>query len=49
MLATGRSQLQKYQLAKICEAGGYGRLIYPENEEEIIAELQQFIIMYGRF
>lgn len=33
------SKLQKYKLDKINEAGGYGRLLHPDNVEEIFKDL----------
>jgi hypothetical protein len=41
VLQTGRSQLQKYQLESINNAGGYATMIYPENEKEVLAELKK--------
>lgn len=33
------SELQKYKLAKITAAGGYARVLFPENVEEVFRDL----------
>lgn len=37
---TGRTPLQKYILDKITDSGGYATFIYPENEDEVFAIIQ---------
>lgn len=36
-----RSELQTYKLAKINDAGGVGRFLYPENFDDILEELHR--------
>lgn len=35
------SELQVYNIEKIKESGGYAKIVYPENFEETIKELEQ--------
>jgi hypothetical protein len=45
----GRIALQKYVLTMINKAGGYGAVIYPENEQEILSELEKIFISLENF
>lgn len=35
-----RAKLQEYIIEKICEAGGYGAFVYPENLDQVIEQLR---------
>lgn len=40
---TGRTPLQNHVLEKIRYNGGFGSFIYPENEEEVLQEIEVFV------
>lgn len=33
---------QDYYVGKICEDGGFARFIFPENEDEVLKEMEEF-------
>jgi hypothetical protein len=46
MKKTGRTPLQNHILEKIRYSGGFAEFIYPENEEEIIQRIEDWLNIY---